>query len=98
MAIPNLFQKSDANLSAMAYKMSEAKTPGDHSLIYHRMAQSYRSTMLNVGNVWSSVMKAATPFIKEAAGNFAEKSKYQTLMGQEKYENSENVNHFLKNV
>ena len=98
MAIPNLFQKSDANLSAMAYKMSEAKTPGDHSLIYHRMAQSYRSTMLNVGNVWDSVIKAATPFIKEAAGNFAEKSKYQTLMGQEKYENSDNVNHFLNGM
>ncbi len=98
MAIPNLFQKSDANLSAMSYKMSAAKTPGDHSLIYARMAESYRRTMLDVGNVWGSVMKAATPFIKEAAGNFAEKSKYQTLMGQEKYENSENVNHFLNGM
>ena len=98
MAIPNLFQKADANLSAMSYKMSEAKTPGDHSAIYSRMAQSYRRTMLDVGNVWGSVIKAATPFIKEAAGNFAEKSKYQTLMGQEKYENSENVNHFLNGM
>ncbi len=98
MAIPNLFQTADANLSAMAYKMAEAKTPGDHSLIYHRMAQGYRQTMLDVGNVWGSVMKAATPFIKEAAGNFAEKSKYQTLMGQEKYENSENLNHFLNGM
>tara|TARA_R110001592_G_scaffold293849_1_gene563583 strand:+ start:2553 stop:4307 length:1755 start_codon:yes stop_codon:yes gene_type:complete len=98
MAIPNLFQTADANLSAMSYKMSEAKTPGDHSLIYARMADSYRQTMLSVGNVWGSVMKAATPFIKEAAGNFAEKSKYQTLMGQEKYENSENVNHFLNGM
>jgi len=62
------------------------------------LAQSYRKTMLDVGSVWSSVIKAATPFVKEAADNFLEKSKYQTLMGQEKYENADNINHFLNGM
>ena len=45
MAIPNLFQKSDANLGAMAYKMAEAQTPADMSRVFERMANSYDRTM-----------------------------------------------------
>ena len=98
MAIPNLFQKSDANLGAMAYKMGEAQTPADMSRVFERMANSYDRTIQSTASMWGTVVKLAAPFIAEAAGNFMEKSNYRTIVGQEKYENEDNINGFLNGM
>ena len=92
MAIPNLFQKSDANLAGMAYKMAAAQTPADMSRVFERMANSYDRTMQATSQAWGKVIQSVTPLVAHATKEFAYNAKMHATGNTDIFMNDNKVN------
>ena len=95
MAIPNLFQKSDANLAAMAYKMTAAQKPADMSRVFERMANSYDRTMQATTQAWGKVIQSVTPLLEHAGQNFAYNRKMMATGEATYFQNDDKTNMFM---
>ena len=92
MAIPNLFQKSDANLAGMAYKMAAAQSPADMSRVFERMANSYDRTMKATSQAWGKVIESVTPLVAHATKEFAYNAKMHATGNTDIFMNDNKVN------